>query len=272
MFYSGSASALRREIESTFKHNLGPGKLPEKKEGSLTRIVALVCPHAGYMYSGPVAATAYSALASHGRPSNIVIIGPNHTGMGSGLSLMNKGRWATPLGEVTVNSSLADSIVKNAGIIDVDDEAHIREHSIEVQLPFLQYLYGDAFSIVPICMMIQDLETSREVGEAIASVEKESVSLVIASSDMTHYEPHAVARRKDMQLIKAIEDLDEKALIQVVESESISACGIGPIIATMIYSKRRGVTRAKLLSYATSGDVTGDRSAVVGYAAISFEV
>ena len=272
MFYSGSNVDLRKEIEDCFKHRLGPGRPPEPKQTDLTRIVALLCPHAGYMYSGPVAAWAYSELAANGRPKNIVIIGPNHTGMGSAVSLMNEGSWATPLGEVRINTTLANSILHNAPIVDVDDSAHTYEHSIEVQLPFLQYLYGGTFTFVPICMMMQDPDTSREIGEAIAGVTDEPVSLVVASSDMTHYEPYDIASKKDMKAIQAIENLDEKTLDRVAEADSISICGIGPVTAAMDFSKRRGVTKAKLLSYKTSGDISGDYSSVVGYAAISFSV
>jgi AmmeMemoRadiSam system protein B len=272
MFYSGSNVTLRKEIEGCFKHRLGPGRLPESKQTDLTRIVALLCPHAGYVYSGPVAAWAYSELAANGRPKNVVIIGPNHTGMGSAVSLMNEGSWATPLGEVRINTTLANSILHNAPIVDVDDSAHMYEHSIEVQLPFLQYLYGGTFTFVPICMMMQDPDTSREIGEAIAGVTDESVSLVVASSDMTHYEPHDIASKKDMKAIQAIENLDEKTLDRVAEADSISICGIGPVTAAMDFSKRRGVKKAKLLSYKTSGDISGDYSSVVGYAAISFSV
>jgi AmmeMemoRadiSam system protein B len=272
MFYAASASSLRKEIEGCFTHHFGPGTLPEIRQSNLTEIVALVCPHAGYSYSGVVAATAYSELARHGKPGKVVIIGPNHTGMGSGISLMNEGRWDTPLGEAKIDSELADAILENAPIIDIDDTAHAHEHSVEVQLPFLQYLYGNYFKFVPICMMIQDLQTGREVGEAIAKVADEPATLVIASSDMTHYEPHDVASEKDRKAIRAIEKLDEAALEGIVESESISICGIGPIIAAMTYSKKRGVTVGKLLSYKTSGDISGDYSSVVGYASISFSV
>lgn len=271
-FYSGLGASLKKEIEECFKHRLGPGRLPETKQAPLAGIVALVCPHAGYMYSGPVAATAYSELARHGSPERIVIVGPNHTGMGSGISLMSEGRWTTPLGEVQIDAALASSILENAPIIDVDDKAHLHEHSVEVQLPFLQYLYGDTFTFVPICMMIQDLQTGREVGEAVAKVAGESGSLVIASSDMTHYEPHEIASKKDMKAIKAIERMDELMLDEAVASDSISICGIGPVIAAMAYSKKRGAKSARLLSYRTSGEVSGDYSSVVGYAAIAFSI
>jgi AmmeMemoRadiSam system protein B len=224
------------------------------------------------MYSGPVAATAYYELARNGRPRSVVIIGPNHTGMGSGVSLMNEGSWSTPLGEVKIDSQLANLILEGAQIIDLDEKAHLYEHSIEVQLPFLQYLYGDAFTFVPICMMIQDLQTGREVGEAIAQVASEPGSLVIASSDMTHYEPHELASKKDMKAIRAIERMDESMLDEVVASESLSICGVGPIVSAIAYSKRRGVKSARLLSYRTSGEISGDYTSVVGYAAMLFHI
>ncbi|MBS7623118.1 AmmeMemoRadiSam system protein B [Candidatus Bathyarchaeota archaeon] len=271
-FYSGLESSLKREIEGCFKHRLGPGRLPEVREDVLSGVAALICPHAGYMYSGPVAATAYSELARNGRPRSIVIVGPNHTGMGSGVSLMNEGSWSTPLGEVKIDSSLANMILECAPIVDVDEKAHLYEHSIEVQLPFLQYLYGDAFTFVPICMMIQDLQTGREVGEAIAQVASEPGSLVVASSDMTHYEPHELASRKDMKAIRAIERMDDSMLDEVVASNSISICGVGPIVSAIAYSKRRGAKSARLLSYRTSGEISGDYTSVVGYAAILFQI
>ncbi|MGB6680737.1 MAG: AmmeMemoRadiSam system protein B, partial [Candidatus Bathyarchaeia archaeon] len=205
-------------------------------------------------------------------PNNIVIIGPNHTGMGSAISLMNRGTWSTPLGEIQINTDLADSIIENSTIVDTEEEAHIYEHSIEVQLPFLQYLYGNNFSFVPICMMMQDLETSRELGEAIHKASNGISTIIIASTDMTHYEPHSVATEKDMNAIRAIENLDENKLDEFVHSNSISMCGIGPVISSIVYSKKVGAIKAKLLSYKTSGDISGDLSSVVGYAAISVTV
>lgn len=269
MFYSGSAASLKQELENCFKHKLGPGKLPDRESISQNKIVALVCPHAGYMYSGPVAAASYYELAHYKTPDNIVIIGPNHTGMGSAISLMNKGKWSTPLGEIQINDEMADSIIKNSQMIDVEDEAHTYEHSIEVQLPFLQYLYGNNFSFVPVCMMIQDLQTSRELGEAIYKASNGKTTLIIASTDMSHYEPHDVATEKDRKAISAIENLDENKLDEIVQSKSISMCGIGPVISSIIYSKKVGATKAQLLSYKTSGDVSGDLSSVVGYVAMS---
>jgi AmmeMemoRadiSam system protein B len=192
--------------------------------------------------------------------------------MGSAVSLMNQGKWSTPLGEIPIDVELANSILENSTIVDMEEEAHIYEHSIEVQLPFLQYLYENNFSFVPICMMMQDLETSREIGEAIHKASNGVSTLIIASTDMTHYEPHNVATEKDMNAIHAIENLDENKLDNVVQSNSISMCGIGPVISSIVYSKKVGATKAKLLSYKTSGDVSGDLSSVVGYAAISVTI
>jgi len=168
MFYAGTAQALKTQIEECFTHRLGPGELPKVAKQRLQTIVGLVCPHAGYMYSGPVAAHAYYHLATDGKPNTIVLFGPNHTGRGSGLALMKEGVWRTPLGDVEIDTDTADLILKESEIIDVDDSAHTLEHSIEVQLPFLQYLYGSAFKFVPICFLMQDLQSSQEVGTAVA--------------------------------------------------------------------------------------------------------
>ncbi|MEM2988154.1 MAG: AmmeMemoRadiSam system protein B, partial [Candidatus Bathyarchaeia archaeon] len=142
-FYAGKAESLKRQIEESFLHELGAGTIPKVVEGP-RRVVGLVCPHAGYMYSGPVAAHAYYNLASDGRPDTVVLFGPNHALYGSALAVMNEGLWRTPLGDVEVDGETANKIVREARIVDVDDSAHRYEHSIEVQLPFLQYLYGSA--------------------------------------------------------------------------------------------------------------------------------
>ncbi|MEM3554168.1 MAG: AmmeMemoRadiSam system protein B, partial [Candidatus Bathyarchaeia archaeon] len=168
-FYAGKAESLKRQIEECFLHELGPGTIPKVVEGP-RRIVGLVCPHAGYMYSGPVAAHAYYNLASDGKPDTVVLFGPNHALYGSALAVMNEGLWRTPLGDVEVDGETANKIVREARIVDVDDSAHRYEHSIEVQLPFLQYLFGSAFKIVPICFLMQDLHSAREVGQAVARV------------------------------------------------------------------------------------------------------
>ena len=268
-FYEGTKDALIRRIEWCFKHKLGPGKLPEISEGKLKSLIALVCPHAGYMYSGPVAAHAYYRLALDGKPDSIVLLGPNHTGFGSGLSIMREGVWRTPLGDVEIDTELADRILENSEIIDVDDRGHTHEHSLEVQLPFLQYLYGRDFKIVPICFLMQDLESSIEVGLAVTKAVKDS-TLIIASSDFTHYEPQRVASEKDGKAIEAILKMDIKKFYAAIEEMNMSICGYGPIAAAVTAAERLGVKSGELLCYKTSGDVTGDFSAVVGYASIAF--
>ncbi len=270
MFYAGGAQALRAQIEDCFTHRLGPGKLPKVSQRNLQNVVALVCPHAGYMYSGPVAAHAYYNLAVDGKSDTVVFFGPNHTGYGSALALMKDGVWRTPLGDVEIDTPTANVILKESGIIDVDDSAHAFEHSIEVQLPFLQYLYGSAFKFVPICFLMQDLQSSREVGQAVAKALAEKNALIIASTDMSHYEPQKMAEQKDKAAIEAALNLDAERLYSTVESRHISMCGYGPTIAAITAAKALNAKRAELLCYKTSGDITGDYSSVVGYASIAF--
>lgn len=269
-FYAGTAQSLKAQIEGCFTHKFGPGKLPTVAEDGLRNVVGLICPHAGYMYSGPVAAHAYYDLAVDGKPDVAVIFGPNHTGRGSALALMNEGVWQTPLGDVEIDTLTAKQIVDESRIVDVDDSAHTFEHSIEVQLPFLQYLYGSTFKFVPICFLMQDLESSREVGRAVAKALSGKNSLIIASTDMTHYEPHEQAQRKDKMAIDAVAKMDEELYYSTVESQNISTCGYGPTVAVITAAKLLGAKRAQLLCYKTSGDMISDFSSVVGYASMSF--
>jgi AmmeMemoRadiSam system protein B len=270
-FYEGNAESLKRQIEECFLNNLGPRKIPKVSINGSRRVVGLVCPHAGYMFSGPVAAQAYYELAVDGKPDVVFLFGPNHTGLGSGLAVMNEGFWRTPLGDVEIDDEAAERLVREAKIIDVDDSAHSYEHSIEVQLPFLQYLYGNDFKIVPVCFLMQDLSSVKEVGEATAKIAADMNAVVIASSDMTHYETQQSAERKDRKVLEAIEALDQDRFYSTVETNRVTACGYGPIAALMTTAKRLAVKEVKLLCYKTSGDVTGDYSSVVGYAAVCFK-
>jgi hypothetical protein len=269
-FYEGTPDALRLQIENCFTNKIGPGMLPKIVKTGPKKVIGLLCPHAGYIFSGPVAANAYYKLAVDGKPDVIVILGPNHTGYGSGLAVMNEGLWRTPLGDVEIDRETANRIVQESRVVDVDDSAHDYEHSVEVQLPFLQYLYGSDFKIVPICFLMQDLSTAKEVGEAVAKALLDKKSVIIASSDMTHYEPQESAQRKDKRALDAIEAMDEVRFQSIIENYNISACGHGPIVALITAAKILGGREAKLLCYATSGDVIGDRSSVVGYAAVCF--
>ena len=270
-FYEGDAEALRAQITSCFLHELGPKKLPNVNMSNCPRnIVGLICPHAGYLYSGPVAASAFYELALDGKPDTVVLLGPNHTGYGSALSMMNEGVWRTPLGDVEIDSELAKAITQETSLIDVDEVAHRYEHSIEVQLPFLQFLYGNRFKIVPICFLMQDYESAVEVGGALEEALYAANTVVIASSDMTHYEPAKTASAKDHAALKAIVDMDAKRFYETVEKQNITACGYAPITALVTYAN--GVSaKAELLNYHNSGDITGDHSSVVGYASVIFK-
>lgn len=268
-WYPGTAESLRREIERCLTHRLGYGRIPKVVENGPRLIIGLVSPHAGYMYSGPIASIGYGKLAEDGVPGSVVMIGPNHTGLGSAVSVMVEGLWETPLGSVEVDTELAKAIVEASGIVDVDDYAHRFEHSLEIQLPFLQYFYGSSFKIVPICMMLRDYDTARELGESISSSIAGRNVIILASTDFTHYEPHKVAVEKDRLAIEAILKLDAELFLERVEENNISMCGPGPVAAMIVACKKLGASKAELLGYATSGDITGDRSAVVGYASIA---
>jgi len=268
-FYAGSPETLRRQIEGCFLHRLGTGKLPQPVEKPISNLVALVSPHAGYTYSGPAASHGFYFAAASGRPDSVVILCPNHTGIGSGISIVTGGTWRTPLGDMDVDSELAQLIQASSQLIDVDESAHRYEHSVEVQLPFLQYIYGPRLRFVPICMMLQDLTSSRDVGEAVAKACKGRNVLIIASTDMSHYQPQRAAERNDRLAIDAVLRLDEVGLQKAVETYGISMCGYGPVSATLVASKALGASRGEHLCYHTSGDITGDRGQVVGYCSIA---
>ena len=262
-FYTGTPKELKEQIEWCYKHELGPGVVPQVNKAGPRKIVALVVPHAGYIYSGPVAAHAYKELAEDGVFDTVVILGPNHTGYGAPVSVWTESSWETPLGEVKVNEELARKVV--GGIIGADETAHIYEHSIEVQLPWLQHLYGE-LKIVPIAMLAQDVETAREVGKAISKTGDNTI--IIASSDFTHYEPHSIATEKDKSMIEAIVNFDEEMLYERRGLLSCTMCGYGPVASAIVAAKEMKAKTANLLKYATSGDTTGDFSRVVGYGSI----
>jgi AmmeMemoRadiSam system protein B len=233
-------------------------------------IVGLICPHAGYMYSGAVAASGFFELAQDGLPETIVLLGPNHSGYGSGLSLLREGIWQTPLGDIQIDTKLADAILSKTDIIDIDDTAHSFEHSIEVQLPFLQYLYGDKFKIIPICFLIQDYNSAIEVGNALHEALTAHNTVVVASSDMTHYESAQQAKKKDLSALDAITALDAPRFYETIEAQNITVCGHAPITALIAYAQSLNA-KAELLNYRTSGDVSGNHSSVVGYASMLFK-
>ena len=262
-FYKGEKGELEAQLKECFSGVTGEGG---------ANVLGAVVPHAGYMYSGGVAASVYATLPA---ADTFVILGPNHWDLGS-LVAVSTDTWSTPLGEVEVDRAFVDALPKR--IIDLDETAHMREHSIEVQLPFLQFLFDKNFQIVPISMMHPlDLQTAKEVGEELTTAlseleareEKKSV-VVLASSDFTHYEPERIAREKDNYVIEAIAELDVAKFYSRRYERNVSACGVGPIVAAMHAAKKRGAKAGKLIRYATSGEVTGDRAEVVGYGGIIF--
>ncbi len=267
-FYPDDPAELKAAIRESYTHPLGPGSLPPAKEEK-HGLMAFVCPHAGYVYSGPVAAHSYLWASSLRHPELVVVIGPNHYGVGSGISTFREGEWATPLGNLEVDAEAARRIVELTGIVDFDPESQRREHSLEVQLPFMQEIYR-TFKILPICLAFQDLETARELGRGLSVILKGRDALLVASSDLTHYEPAAIAREKDTALLETVKRMDIEGFYRVLEEKSVTACGYGAIATVMEASRLLGCQRGELHKYASSGDTTGDNDAVVGYPSVSF--
>ena len=236
------------------------------EEAEKEEVIGLVSPHAGYPYSGAVAGATISKIKL---TDTFIIIGPNHTGNGEPLSIMTEGTWRTPLGKVEIDSALAKAILGTSRHLKEDLLAHLYEHSIEVQLPFLQYFKED-IKLVPIMMSYADGATYKEIGREIAKAitEPNKEAVIIASSDMTHYEPQESARQKDNQAIEAMLDLNEDELLRQVDKLNITMCGYGPAVTLLSAAKGLGANEAKLVAYQTSGDTTGDYSSVVGYAGI----
>jgi len=256
-FYPSSAQGLKNQIEAFID-----------KQAARADVIACILPHAGYVYSGSVAGQTLSRINIKDK---IILLGPNHTGYGVKYSIMPQGTWQTPLGEIKVDSHLAGKILKRSKYLQADIQAHAYEHSLEVELPLLQYFKSD-FEIVPITLLSDDCKILKELGKDIADTVKDeninNSTMIIASSDMTHYEPQAEAEKKDKAAIEAILELNADNLMQRVRQLSISMCGYAPVITMISAAKILGAKTAKLIKYQTSGDVTGDKSSVVGYAGI----
>ena len=254
-FYPSHRDKLLREIQAY---------TPEDQTAQTA--IGCVVPHAGYMYSGHVAGAVYSRLTI---PDRCIVLCPNHTGVGYPLAIMTRVAWQTPLGEVPADTKLGDDLRHRLSTLTEDAAAHRGEHAIEVQLPFLQ-TRQPGLRLVPIAVGTSDFESLAELGNAIAqSVASQSERvLIVASSDMNHYESDAVTRIKDHKAIEHVLALDPRGLWEVVSREHISMCGFGPTVAMLTAAKRLGATTASLVKYATSGDVSGDREMVVGYAGI----
>jgi len=225
-----------------------------------------IVPHAGYIYSGSVAGAVYANVAV---PRRCIVLCPNHTGRGRPLAIMSQGGWETPLGTVQIDSSLADTLRQQFPLLSEDTDAHRSEHAIEVQLPFLQQKRPH-LTFVPIALGTGHFETLEKFGEALAEVLKaqDELVLIIASSDMNHYENDGITRIKDHKAIERILALDPPGLYEVVMKGQISMCGFGPAVVMLTAAKCLGATSAELIKYATSGDVSGDRHMVVGYAGV----
>ncbi len=258
-FYPRERESLLLELKNLIKF------FPEKISA-----LGIVVPHAGYMYSGGVAGKVYGKIIP---PDVAVILGPNHTGLGERISLFDGESFLTPLGEAQIEGNLAEILLKEEELVKKDKWAHIREHSLEVQVPFLQVLNPE-IKILPLCLSDLDLNEIRKLGKALARSIKIFIEetgkkvLIVASSDFSHYEPHSVAKKKDSLAIKEILELSEEKLLKVVFSEKISMCGIIPVSVTIVACKELGAKNTLLVDYKTSGDVTGDYSAVVGYGGI----
>ncbi|MFA5069282.1 MAG: AmmeMemoRadiSam system protein B [Candidatus Omnitrophota bacterium] len=231
--------------------------------------LAVISPHAGYIYSGAVSAQVFSGVRI---ADTVVILGPNHACSGSPFALYGSGRWHTPLGDIAVDEVLSLAIRQACGLITDDKTAHLREHSVEVQLPILQYFRRD-LKIVPIILHGGDVSQYQQIAEAIVSAKKKTGRdiLLVASSDMTHYEPYDIVVKKDNIAIEAILKLDESLLYESVCRYNISMCGCAGIIIAVSAAKKMGAGSARLIRYATSGDITGDYESVVGYAGIIME-
>jgi hypothetical protein len=255
-FYPGHSEELLREVR----------QFAPPSQAARISAIGCVAPHAGYIYSGHVAGAVYSQLEI---PENCIVLCPNHTGRGVPLSIMASTTWQTPLGEVAASTDLASQLLRRFPALEEDSAAHRAEHAIEVQLPFLQAQQKN-LHIVPIAIGTSDFEALRGLGEALADVigASDENILIVASSDMNHYESDAITRVKDHKAIERVLALDARGLWEVVMNEDISMCGFGPTVAMLTAAKILGATTATLIRYATSGDVSGDRDRVVGYAGI----
>ncbi|HLB87657.1 MAG TPA: AmmeMemoRadiSam system protein B [Terriglobales bacterium] len=254
-FYPRDPDTLMADVQSYIS-------APEETIPALGCIV----PHAGYIYSGHVAGAVYARLHI---PKRCILLCPNHTGMGRPLSIMSDGAWETPLGSVPIDSALASTLKQRFRLLTEDAAAHRAEHAAEVQLPFLQARRPDC-TFVPIALGTGQFDVLETLGEAMAEVvgALDERVLIISSSDMNHYESDQVTRVKDHKAIERILALDPRGLFDVVMNEDISMCGFGPTVAMLTAAKRLGATSAELIKYATSGDVSGDREMVVGYAGV----
>ncbi len=257
-FYPGDANELRQALLELSANNTGT----EKRKN----VLAAVSPHAGYLYSGDVATETIGMITV---PETVVLLGPNHTGKGAPVAL-STATWDMPMGQVPVNHDFADALLKHSDIIEQDELAHKFEHSLEVQIPFLQAAQRN-LSIIPITLSHVSYRTLDEVGLALAETIKQFKTeniLIVASSDMTHYEPRETAEKKDHYVLKKLADMNPNILYRSVTGHNISMCGIMPVTMALIAALELGATKTELVRYTDSGEVTGDITQVVGYAGV----
>lgn len=252
-FYPSNPKRLKSMLESFF------GKEYVPNLSKLMPPTAVIVPHAGYIYSGETAAKAYKKVFQEGKANRAFLIGPNHTGLGSSVSVYEKGSWKTPLGSVDVDSEATKHIISRIKQPN-DESAHLREHSLEVQLPFLQYILNNDFQIIPICLMVQSLSTARKLGGILKEIIQDG-DLIVASTDMNHYENHEKTIEKDGKIIEAIKKLDLDTMYNAIRQYNISMCGYGAV-ATAISI---GFKKVEIIEHTTSGEKSGDYHAVVGY-------
>ncbi|MFQ6097984.1 MAG: AmmeMemoRadiSam system protein B [Armatimonadota bacterium] len=266
-WYAGSAHELREEIEDCFRHRLGPGELPPKASAATTprSIIGLVSPHAGIRFSGPAAAHGYLELAKEGAPEVVVVVGPNHGRWSIQNATMADGVWTTPLGEARIHSDVARAILEACPFLSDSAAAHRDENSIEIQLPFLQHIFAEHLSWVPIMMADQSAQTSERLGEALAGVLSERDAVIVASTDLSHESNQFVVKRNDPQVIERILSLDPVGLNRVRERHRVSMCGYGPVMAMLTAAKALGAVSARQLAYYTSADMAPGGGYIDGY-------
>lgn len=261
-WYPGESSILRRDIENYFN------SVPDLElEGE---IVGLIAPHAGYVYSGQVAAYAYKLICGK-KYDAVIVIGPSHRIAFSGVSIYGKGGYETPLGIVPIDESLAKEVKDLSKIIEDIPAAHLQEHSVEIQLPFLQVSLGD-FSFVPLVMGDQGANTCKELAETIYRVTRGKKILIVGSSDLSHFHNYNAATKLDAVVLQHLKDADATGLLKSLACKATEACGGGPMVVAMLVASKMGANKTRLLKYANSGDVTGDRSSVVGYTAAVYYI
>ena len=256
-WYPGAPSILRSDIENYFN------SVPELElEGE---VVGVIAPHAGYVYSGQVAANAYNLVRGK-KYDAVIVVGPSHRVAFHGVSIFSTGGYETPLGIVPVAEELAKKIkIFSKTVVDIP-EAHLQEHSVEIQLPFLQVAL-DNFSFIPLVMGDQGANTCQELARAIYEAARGKKILIVGSSDLSHFYNYNIAKKLDTVILRHLKDGDANGLLESLENGTAEACGGGPMVVAMFVARMMGANKAHLLKYANSGDVTGDKSSVVGYAA-----